>query len=85
MTEQPVTVTVPLAICKRGGPKFVITPDGTTTAQAPRERVDSALLKAIARGFRLKRMLQEGDYQTLEAIADAEKINPSCVSPLLPH
>ena len=28
-------------------------------------------------------MLQEGDYQTLEEIADAENINPSYVSRLL--
>ena len=28
-------------------------------------------------------MLQEGDYQTLEEVADAENINPSYVSRLL--
>ncbi|MEJ1938518.1 hypothetical protein WDZ92_50635, partial [Nostoc sp. NIES-2111] len=48
-----------------------------------RARPDNALLKALARGFRWKKMLQEGDYQTLEEIADAENINPSYVSRLL--
>ena len=83
MTDQTVTVTVPYAIRKRGGRKLVITPDGMAAAPTPRSRVDSALLKALARGFRWQKMLREGDYQTLEEIADAEKINPSYVSRLL--
>ena len=40
-------------------------------------------MKALARGFRWQKMLREGDYQTLEDIADAENINPSYVSRLL--
>ena len=83
MNEQTVTVTVPFAIRKRGGRKLVITPDGTTTAPAPRARVDSALLKALARGFRWRKLLETGDYATIEEIADAENINPSYVSRVL--
>jgi len=45
MTDQTVTVTVPFAIRKRGGRTLVITPDGVTSAPAPRTRVDSALLE----------------------------------------
>ena len=82
MTEQTVTVTVPFSIRKRGGRKLIITPDGTTEALA-HSRPDSALMKALARGFRWQRMLREGDYQTIEEIADAENINPSYVSRLL--
>ena len=58
-------------------------PDGTLASLPTRVRPDSALLKALARGFRWKKMLREGDYQTLEEIADAENINPSYVSRLL--
>ena len=83
MTEQSTTITVPFTIRKRGGRKLILTPDGTVTAPMERSRPDSALLKALARGFRWKKMLQEGDYQTLEEIADAENINPSYVSRLL--
>ena len=80
MTEQTVTVTVPFAIRKRGGRKLVITPDGTA-APAPRARVDSALLKALARGFRWRKLLESGQFSTIEEIADAENINPSCAIP----
>ena len=83
MNDQNVTVTVPFAIRKRGGRKLVITPDGVTAAPMKRARVDSALLKALARGFRWRKLLETGDYATIEEIAEAESINPSYVSRVL--
>ena len=83
MTAQTVTVTVPFTIRKRGGRKLVITPDGTAQALAPRAHVDSALLKALARGFRWRRLLEAGEFSTIEEIAKAENINPSYVSRVL--
>jgi len=83
MTDQTVTVTVPFAIRKRGGRTLVITPDGMAAAPTPRSRVDSALLKALARGFRWRKLLETGHFATIEEIADAENINPSYVSRLL--
>lgn len=82
MTGSSATITIPFKVRKRGGRKLILTPDGTPSP-TPRARVDSALLKALARGFRWKKMLEEGDYQTLEEIANAENINPSYVSRLL--
>ena len=83
MNDQTVTVTVPFAIRKRGGRKLVITPDGMTGTPALRMRVDSALLKALARGFRWRRLLETGDFSTIQEIAEAENINPSYVSRVL--
>ena len=83
MTDQTVTVTVPFAIRKRGGRTLVITPDGVTSAPAPRTRVDSALLKALARGFRWWKLLETGHFATIQEIAEAENINASYVSRLL--
>ena len=83
MTNQTVTVTVPFAIRKRGGRTLVITPDGVTSAPAPRTRVDSALLKALARGFRWRKLLDTGYFATIEEIAKADNINPSYISRVL--
>ena len=83
MTDQTTTITVPFKIRKRGGRKLILTPDGKPGGPSLRERPDSALLKALARGFRWQKMLREGYYQTIEEIADAENINPSYVSRLL--
>jgi len=83
VTEQTVTLTVPFAIRKRGGRKLVITPDGVAAEPTPRARVDSALLKALARGFRWRKLLETGDLATIEEIAKAENINPSYISRVL--
>lgn len=83
MTEQPTTILIPFTIRKRGGRKLILTPDGSVAAPMARARPDSALLKALARGFRWQKMLREGDYQTLEEIATTEKVNPSYVSRVL--
>jgi hypothetical protein len=83
MNEPTRTVSVPFAIRKRGGRKLVITPDGVAAAPVLRANVDSALFKALARGFRWRKLLETGDHSTIEELADAERINPSYVSRVL--
>lgn len=60
-----------------------MTPDGMRAAPAPRTQIDSALLKSLARGFRWRKLLEAGEFSTIEEIADAEDINPSYVSRVL--
>jgi hypothetical protein len=59
MTEASTTINIPFTVRKRGGRKLILTPDGSPHSPAPRARLDSALLKALARGFRWKKMLEE--------------------------
>ena len=80
---ETVTVEVPFTIRKRGGRKQVITPDGASAWVSPRTRIDSTMIKAIARGFRWRKLLETGVYGTIEEIAKAEQINPSYVSRVL--
>ena len=78
-----VTVEIPFTIRKRGGRKQIVTPDGASGWVSPRARIDNTMIKAIARGFRWRKLLETGVYGTLEEIAAAEKINPSYVSRVL--
>lgn len=79
-----LTVRVPLAIRQRGGRKLVLAPDGQTLTAAPlQRRVDSAMVKAIARAFRWREMLENGEYATIREIAVAEKINETYVGRVL--
>ena len=55
----------------------------TAALAPPRARVDSALVKALGRAFRWRRLLDTGAYATIEEIAAAEGINPSYVSRVL--
>ena len=79
---QMLTVRVPLAARKpRGGRKLILTPGG----MAPRgsTAADTTLVKALARAFRWRRMLETGRYGTIDELAAAERINSSYVSRLL--
>ena len=53
----------------------MITPDGE--AHRPRPRVDSALVKALARAHRWQRLLESGECGSITELAAAEKIDRS--------
>lgn len=79
-----ITVRVPISIRKRGGRRLVLAPDGTDVTVAPVHRhIDSAMVKAVARAFRWREMLEDGTYATIREIAIAEKINESYVGRVL--
>ena len=77
-TSIPDTVTlhVPFRIVKRGGRKEMQLPEGA----APPRGTDSTLVKALARAFRWKRMLESGEFAEL---AEREEIAPSYMTRVL--
>ena len=81
-SAQTLTVRVPFTIQKRGGRKLAIAADGSTLAP-PRPRIDSTLVKALARAHRWNKLLEDGRYASAAELAAAEKINPSYVSRIL--
>lgn len=79
-----VTVRVPISIKRRGGRKLILTPNGQNLKGGSASRhIDSAMIKAVARAFRWREMLENGEYSTIREIAEAEKINESYVSRVL--
>jgi len=78
-----MTVRVPMAFTKRGGRKLIITPDGASTVLSSRPRIDNALIKALGRAYRWRKLLETGSFATVDELAAAEKINPSYVSRVL--
>jgi hypothetical protein len=52
-----------------------------TTVQG--RHVDNAMVKAVARAFRWREMLENGTHSTIAEIAAAEKINESYVGRIL--
>lgn len=78
-----ITVHVPLSFKRRGGRKQIVLPDGAPSWAPPRARVDNTMVKAIARGFRWRKLLETGVHTTIEDIAAAEKITASYVSRVL--
>lgn len=74
-----ITIHVPFRVVKRGGRKEMQMPEG---AAHPR-RTDSVLVKALARAFRWKRMLESGAFATIAELAERERIAPSYMTRVL--
>ncbi len=74
-----MTLHVPFRVVKRGGRKEMQLPEG---AAQPR-RTDSTLVKALARAFRWKRMLESGEFATIAELAEREGIAPSYMTRVL--
>lgn len=67
---ETVTLHIPFRVVKRGGRKEMQLPD---SAAQPR-RTDNTLVKALARAFRWKRMLESGEFATIAELAEREGI-----------
>jgi hypothetical protein len=65
-----LTLHVPFRVVKRGGRKEMHLPEGATHSR----RTDNTLVKALARAFRWKRMLESGEFATIAELADREGI-----------
>lgn len=74
-----VTLHVPFRLVKRGGRKEMQLPEGAAQQRKP----DSALIKALARAFRWKRLLESGEYATISELAEREGITPSYMTRIL--
>ncbi|ALJ80293.1 hypothetical protein [Ketogulonicigenium vulgare] len=75
MTRTPsvpetVTIHVPFQLVKRGGSKEMQLPEGAAQARKP----DNTLVKALARAFRWKRMLESGEFLSISELAEHEGI-----------
>ena len=64
-----ITVFVPIAWRRRGGRKIIVAPPGAAD-WAPPPKIDSVLLKALARAHRWHRLLESCEYGTLAELAD---------------
>jgi hypothetical protein len=76
---ETVTLHVPFRVVKRGGRKEMHLPDGFR----PDRKADNTLLKALARAFRWKRMLESGEFATIAELAEREGIATSYMTRIL--
>ena len=74
-----MTIHVPFRVVKRGGRKEMVLPEGAAQARKP----DNTLVKALARAFRWKRMLETGQFATIGDLATREGIAPSYLTRVL--
>lgn len=65
-----ITVHVPFRVVKRGGRKEMQLPEGAAQSR----RTDNTLVKALARAFRWKRLLETGEFASISELAEKEGI-----------
>ena len=76
---ETVTIHVPFRLVKRGGRKEMQLPEGAAQARKP----DNTLVKALARAFRWKQILESGEFTTVAELADHEGIAPSYMTRIM--
>jgi hypothetical protein len=74
-----MTIHVPFSVVKRGGRKEMQLPEGAAQAR----KQDNTLVKALARAFRWKRMLESGEFASTGELAEREGIAPSYMTRIL--
>jgi hypothetical protein len=82
-----ITVHVPMMFTIRGGRKMIISDADENSERgvtqyklshdALRQRTENALLKAIAKAHRWRRMIESGEYASITELAKAENVNQS--------
>ena len=77
---ETLTVHVPFTLRLRGGRKVMLMPEG---APDPGVQVDDTMVKALARAFRWKRMLEGGEFTTIAELAAKEGIAVSYLARVL--
>jgi hypothetical protein len=78
-----LTVSLSLSVRRRGGRKRVVVAEGAPARAQPSAQMDSTLVKAIARAYRWKNMLESGSYASVAELAAAERINASYLARML--
>ncbi|KJS44331.1 MAG: bacteriophage-like protein [Roseovarius sp. BRH_c41] len=76
---ETITLHIPFRRVKRGGRKEMQLPDGASG----HSKMDNTLIKALARAFRWKRMLETGEFATIAEMAERQGIAPSYMTRVL--
>lgn len=82
-SDSGVRVHVPMTFRNRSGRKEIVVPDGLENAEDSAPDYHEALVIAISRAHRWKRMLDEGRYGSVAELAQAVKVNRHYLARLL--
>jgi hypothetical protein len=80
-TAEPITITVPIHLCRRGN-EIDIRPAGNTEGLRPTQP-DRTLVRGMIRAYQWRTKLESGEFPSLEALARAEKRSSTYLSTLL--
>ena len=77
------TVFVPMTFRRIGGRKRIVLPDGSLYNPEGRVAIDSPLVRALARAFRWRRMLETARHASINELAKTEQVDRAFASRIL--
>src|SRR5512132_2392675 len=78
-----ITVRIPMTFDRRGGRKVIVAPDGGDAWAPVRLHPDEAMIRALVRAHRWRRLLEERKYRSAAELAEAGGLTRSFVNRLL--
>ena len=78
-----ISVRIPMTFVRRGGRKAIVAPEGGDAWAPARPRPEEAMIRAVVRAHRWKRLLDERRYRSAGELAEAEGLTRSFVTRLL--
>jgi hypothetical protein len=63
-----LVVRIPMRFHRRGGRKRIVAPDGSELVPATKPQPNGALLKALARAHKWRRMLEQGRFASVREL-----------------
>jgi len=72
--QTTITVHVPMTFTVRGGRKTILS---DAVPAPPQPRIDNALLKALARAHRWRRMIESNEHASITELAKVDGVNQS--------
>jgi hypothetical protein len=73
--SQTITVHVPVQFAMRGGRKAILTE--ASPPPSPAQTTQDALLKALAKAFRWRKQIENGEFATVAELAREMRVNKS--------
>lgn len=78
-----ITVHVPLKLTYRGGRTTIVGQMPQISHSTKRSRCDNPIIKAIARAYRWRSLIEDGTYASITELAKAKGVNQSYACRLL--
>lgn len=80
--DLPEKVVIPMRFKRVGGRKRIVVPSEVQQVRQPPVR-DESLLKALGRAFRWRELLSSDQFETIEELARAEKVDASYLARMM--
>ena len=80
--DLPEKVVIPMRFKRVGGRKRIVVPSEVQQVKQPPVR-DESLLKALGRAFRWRELLSGDQFETIEELARAEKVDASYLARMM--